>query len=170
LVVLVILATASIWYAFTIDWQQYQDGNPTRLLDVPRGESAEYGGGTFAIDELTVVAGDSSEGREYEVTAGTDLVVVDLSVTPRADGDPDGYVSCDVRFAAPSSDGERIWWPESSNPTSYPESESEAFGCNIAGGPAYVYRQYFVVPSGGATDGAVQITIQEELPLALRLH
>lgn len=169
LIVLAVLATASVWYSFTIDWQQYQDGNPTQLLDVPRGEEFEYGGGTFAVDDLIVVAGASSEGREYGVDEGTDLVVLDLAVTPREDGDPDDYVGCDIRFAAPSTDGERIWWP-SSKPTSYPEPEPTAFGCDVASGDPYVYRQYFVVPAGGAADGAVQITIQEELPRALRLH
>lgn len=170
LAVLAVLATASIWYSFTIDWQQYQDGNPTRLVDVPRGEAAEYGGGEFAIDELTVVAGDSADGRRYGVAEGTDLVVLDLTITPDPDGDDEDYVGCDIRFAAPSPDGERIWWPTSSNPTSYPEPEESTFGCNVASGPEYVYRQYFVVPAGGATDGAVQITIWDELPRALRLH
>jgi hypothetical protein len=170
LIALAVLATASIWYAFAFDWQSYQDGRPTQPIEVPAGAEGELGGGDFAIERLTVLAGDSDEGRRYDVTEGTDVVVVDLRITPRPDGDPDDFIGCDVRLRAPSPDGEREWWPETSNPTTYPEPEPEAYGCDIAAGPAYTYRQYFVVPAGGAEDGVVQITIREELPRALRLH
>jgi hypothetical protein len=170
LVALAVLATASSWYAFAFDWQGYRDGNPTQPIEVASGGEAVYGGGTFVIEQLTVLAGDSADGRRYDVTEGTDVVIVDLGVTPRPDGDPDGFVDCDVRLLAPSPDGEREWWPESFNPTTMPEPETESFSCNIAGGPAFTYRQYFVVPADGATDAVVQITLPEELPRALRLH
>lgn len=170
LVALAVLATVSIWYAFTIDWQQYQDGRPTSIIDVPRGKQALYGGARFSIQDMTVLAGDSDDGRQYDVTEGTDVVVLDMSVTPPDGGDPDAYLGCDVKFIAPSPDGERTWWETSTNPTSYPEPAEPVFGCNAAGGPPFIYRTYFVVPAGGAEDGAVLVTIQEELPLALHLH
>jgi hypothetical protein len=170
LIALVVLAAASAWYSFAFDWTRYQDGNPTRILDVPEGKQATYGGGIFSLDDLTVLPGDSPEGEQYGVADGTDLVVVDLNVTPREGGDPEDFVQCEVRLLAPSPDGEREWWPESFNPTTFPDGDPDVFSCNIAGGPAYVYREFFVVPAGGAADAVVQVTLMEELPLALRLH
>jgi hypothetical protein len=170
LIALAVLAAASVWYAFAFDWQRYQSSNPTQPVEVASGSEAELAGGVFAIEEIRLLVGDSDEGRRYEVTEGTDVVVLDLRVTPRADGDPDDYVGCEIRYRAPSPAGEREWWPETSNPTTFPEPEPEAFGCDIAAGQAYTYRQYFVVPAGGADNGVVQITIQEELPRVLRLH
>lgn len=170
IVALVVLGGVSIGYSFTIDWQQYLDSRPIQHIEVPRGEQAAYAGGTFAIDDLVVIVGDSADGQRYDVTPGTDLVVLDLAITPDPDGDPDGFVGCDIRFEAPSPDGEREWWPEVSNPSTYPDPADPAFGCDVGSGPAYEYRQYFVVPAGGATDGVVQITNWEVLPRALRLH
>jgi hypothetical protein len=170
LAALAALMTTSIWYAFTIDWQQYQDGRPTSVIDVPRDKEAIYGGVAFSIKGVVVLEGDSADSTRYEVTPGTDVVVVDLSVTPPAGGDPDDYIGCDVKFIAPSPEGDRTWWASSSNPTTYPDPEDQVFGCNVAGGPAFVYRTYFVVPAGGAKDGAVLVTLLEELPLALHLH
>lgn len=170
LIALAVLATASVWYAFAFDWQRYQNSNPTRPIEVPAGADGELGGGVFAIERVTLLAGDSDGGRRYDVARGTDVLVLDLRVTPRAGGDPDDFIGCEIRYRAPSPDGEREWWPETSNPTTFPEPEPEAFGCDIAAGPAYTYRQYFVVPAGGAAGGVVQITVREELPRALRLH
>lgn len=170
LAALLVLATASVWYSLAFDWTGYQDSRATRILDVPSGKQATYGGGVFSVHELRVLAGDSDEGRSYGVAEGTDVVVVDLNITPREDGDPEDYVQCELRLRAPSPDGEREWWPETINPTSFPLGDPDVFSCNIAGGDPYVYRVFFVVPSGGAEGAYVQVTLTEELPLALHLH
>jgi hypothetical protein len=170
LIVLVVLAAASIWYAFAFDWSDYQDSNPTRILDVPDGKQATLGPGTFSLSEVDVLEGDSPAGSGYGVAEGTDVVVVDVRVTPGHDPDPDAYLGCDVRLLAPSPDGERTWWPESFNPTTYPDGDPDVFGCNVARGTAFTYRQFFVVPAGGADDHTVEVTIPAELPRVLHLH
>ena len=171
LVVLVPLIVGSVWFSFSTDWADFQDGNPTRILDVPSGKQATYGGGTFYLEQLRVIAGDSQEGKTYGVVDGTDVVVVDVHVTPIEGGDSDDSIGCDVHLMAPFGSGSREWWPESSNPTTFPDGDPDVFGCDIAGGPDYTYREFFVVPAGAADVAPiVQVTILKELPLALHLH
>ena len=168
--VLAVLAAASIWFAFAFDWTHYQNSHPTSIIDVPDGKQATLGPGTFSLGGAVVLAGDSPEGRTYGVAEGTDVVVVDVRVTPGHDADPDAHLGCDVRLLAPSPDGERRWWAESFNPTTYPDGDPEVFGCDVARGEAFTYRQFFVVPAGGADDSTVEIRILEELPRVLHLH
>lgn len=168
LIAFAVLATASVGYAFAFDWQRYQDRNPTQPVLVPRGESADYGGIAFALEEFTLLEGDSADGRRYGVAEGTDVVIAVVRITPDPEGDPEGYVSCEFRLRAPSPEGEREWWPESGNPTTLPEPETEGYGC-LAGGPDYVLRSYYVVPAGGAEGSNLQVTVPGELPRALRL-
>lgn len=171
LVAVAVLGAASVWWSFAWDWAGYQSHRPTQIVDVPRDKQATYSGAVFSIADVDVLEGDSSQGARYGVAEGTDVVVVDLSVTPREGGDPEDTLLCEVRLQAPSSAGTREWWPESSNPTSYPDGDPDVFGCNIAGGPRYELREFFVVPAGGAdSDAMLQVTLLEELPLALRLH
>lgn len=170
LVVIVVLGTVSVWYAYAFDWANYQNHNPTRILDVPAGKQATYGDATFSLAEVSILKGDSPEGEQYGVVEGTDVVVVDVRATPPASGDPEDYLGCDIRLLAPSPQGEREWWPESFNPTSYPDGDPDVFGCNVAGGSAYTYRQFFVVPADAADDPTVSVTIRELLPLVLHLH
>lgn len=170
LIAVVVLGTGAVLFAFAYDWQSYQNANPTQPVDIARGGSGELAGGTFSIGALEVLPGDTDDGRRHGITPGTDVVVLDLDITPRPDGDPDDYVLCEIRLRAPSPAGEREWWPQTFNPTTYPEPEAEGYGCDVAGGDPYRLRQYFVVPAGGAEGAHVLVTVLEELPRALRLH
>lgn len=169
LVVIVVCGAASVWYSFAFDWARFQNGNPTQIIDVPSGKQATYAGGTFSLAGLTILKGDSPEGRTYDVLEGTDVVVVDVRVTPRENGDPDDYISCDVRLDAPSPEGVREWWPHS-NPTTYSDGDPDVFGCDFSSGSTFTYRQFFQVPTGAADDPTVVIFALGELPLALHLH
>ena len=174
---LAVLLAASIGWAFAWDWPNYQRFNPTSVVDVPRDKQSTIDGVAFSLADLIVIEGDSDEGRRYDVAEGTDLVVADLRVTPREAREPDEVNGCDVRFHAPSPDGEREWRPASSGASTYPEqADEDVFGCqvvageDVVAGEPYVWRQFFVVPAGGAADGYLEVTIQSELPLALHLH
>jgi hypothetical protein len=170
LLAVAVLGTGAVLYSFAFDWQNFQNRRPHEAVDVPRGEEGVLGVGTFALTDLIVLEGDSDDGRRYGVDEGTDVVIAALRITPDPEGSVDDYVTCDTWFHAPSPDGEREWWASSSNPTSYPEPEVEAYGCNVGGGPEYDLRLYFTVPAGGAEDGFVLVSLPEELPRALRLH
>jgi hypothetical protein len=170
LLAVAVLGTGAVLYSFAFDWQNFRNREPHEAVDIPRGEEGQLAGGTFALTDLVVLEGDSDDGRQYGVDEGTDVVVADLRITPDPEGSVDDYVTCDIWFHAPSPDGEREWWASSSNPTTYPEPEVEAYNCNIGGGPAYDLRLYFTVPAGGAEDGFLLVSLLEELPRALRLH
>jgi len=170
LVAVAALGTASAVYAFGFDWRDYQERNPTQPIEIARGDTGELGAARFVIDDVIVLEGDSADGRRYGVTAGTDVVVADLRITPDPEGGEDDYAFCDVVYRAPSPDGEREWWPQTTNPTSYPDPGESAFGCQVGFGPEYRIRMYFTVPAGAAEGGYVQVTTPEELPRALRLR
>lgn len=170
LLAVAVLGAGSVAYSFAFDWANYQDNQPSQAVDVPRGESAAYGSGSIALEDVTVLAGDSPEGRQYGVAEGTDVVVVDLRITPDPKGSEDEYATCDIYLRAPSPEGEREWWDTSFNPTTYPEPADNGFGCNLGYGPPYDLRTYFVVPAGGAADSYVLVSSLELLPRALRLH
>jgi hypothetical protein len=170
LLAVVLLGAASVAYSFAFDWVNYQNYQPSQATDVARGEPGVLGNGTIVLDSVTILSGDSAEGRQYGVTEGTDVVVADLRITPDPNGSEDDYVSCDIYLRAPSPDGEREWWDTSFNPTTYPEPADNGYGCNLASGPAYDLRTYFVVPAGGAAGGYLLVSSLELLPKALRLH
>jgi hypothetical protein len=170
LIIIAIAGAASVWYSFAFDYARVQNNSPTSIVDVPNGTDAVYDGGRFSLSGLRVLTGDSAEGQHYGVVEGTDVVVVDVHVTPREDGDPDGFVECELHLLAPSPEGEREWWADSSNPTTYPDGNPDVFSCNYAGGDGYTYRAFFTVPAGGADDPTVLLFNLEALPLALHLH
>jgi hypothetical protein len=174
---LAVLVAASIGWAFAWDWQNYQRYNPTAIVDVPRDAEESIDGAVFSLADLKVIEGDSDEGRRYAVAAGTDLVIADLRVSPREPRTADEIGRCEVRYHAPSPDGEREWRPALSNATTYPpQADENVFGCTVvaddefAAGEPYVWRNFFVVPAGGAVDGYLQVTVLGELPRALHLH
>ena len=170
LLAIAVFGTGAVLYSFAFDWQNYQSHQPHEAVDVPRGEVGTLGAGTFELTDLVVLEGDSDDGRRYGVDDGTDVVIVDLHITPDPEGTEDDYLGCDTVFQAPSPVGQREWWASTSNPTSYPAPEVEAYGCNFGGGPPHNLRLYFTVPAGGADGGWVLVSLPEELPRALRLH
>ena len=174
---LAVLVAASIGWAFAWDWQNYQRYSPTAVVDVPRDKQSTIDGVAFSLADLTVIEGDSAEGRRYDIAEGTDIVVADLRVTPRDAREPGEYNNCEAVYRAPSPDGEREWRPALSGATTYPDqADDDVFGCqvvagdDVVAGEPYVWRQLFSVPAGGAADGYLEVTIPSELPLALHLH
>jgi hypothetical protein len=169
-IALAVLGTASTLYAFAFDWRAYQDRRPTQPVDVARGDTGTLGAATFRLLDVVYLQGDSDGGRRYDVAEGTDVLIADVEVTPDPGGTDEDYVICDIYLHAPSPDGEREWWSTTTNPTTYPEPESNPFSCQMGYGPAYTIRLYFTVPVGGAEGGYLSVTSPEELPRALRLY
>jgi hypothetical protein len=168
---LAVLTAASVWWSFAWDWTSYQQHRPSQAVDVPPGGQARLGPADFALKRLVVLEGDSAQGRAFGVQPGTDVVVADLVVTPAMRRGVDDTRLCELRLLAPSPDGEREWWPATSNPTTFPEGDPGVYGCDIAGGSSYLLREFFVVPADGADgDAVLLVTVREELPRALRLH
>ncbi|MEO8262513.1 MAG: hypothetical protein ABI566_08070 [Pseudolysinimonas sp.] len=173
LLAVTVLGTGAVLYSFAFDWVSFQNRQPNEAVDIPRGEPGTLGAGTIVLEDLVVLAGDSDDGRRYDVAEGTDVVVADLRITPDPEGSEDNeddYQTCDFFFRAPSPVGEREWWQTSYNPTTYPEPEDNGYGCNLGYGEAYDLRTYFVVPAGGADGGYVLASSEVLLPRALRLH
>jgi hypothetical protein len=170
LVAVAVLGAGAVSYSLAFDWRGYQENNPTQPVDVAPREVGTLGAATFQLTSFRLIEGDSRDGQRYDVPEGTDVVVADLHIVPDPAGDPDeDYAPCDLLLRAPSPEGEREWW-KVSNPTTLPEPEGLAFGCNTAGGEPFDLRVYYVVPAGGATDAYLLVTTPEELPRALRLH
>jgi hypothetical protein len=170
LLAVIVLGTGAVLYSFAFDWVNYQNRQPTQAVDIARGEPGTLGAGTIVLEDLVVLAGDSEDGRRYDVAAGTDVVVADLRITPDPDGSEDDYETCDFFLHAPSPAGEREWWETSFNPTTYPEPADNGFGCNLGYGAAYSLRTYFVVPAGGAENAYILASSEALLPRALRLR
>ena len=123
----------------------------------PRRAGAEYGGGRSRSTSYTVVPGDSDDGPGYGVAEGTDVVVLDCRITP------------DRRRATPRIPGLRrpilvrpvarrrahLVRRTASNPTTIPSGDLECSAATSAAVRRSTGRPVFVVPAGGAEDGAV---------------
>lgn len=137
----------------------YQDSRPV-YEEHALGDTVSYGGADFTLTSLDVLP-----GWRYDTGSETDLVVAIITVDvtdPRES-------TCDVRLVQSVEGVERSWNDDLFAGDYDVPDEAETL-CSLSEAGEYELQQLYVVPRGVVTDPAVEVTLQEELPRALRLR
>lgn len=165
LVAVVVLLPTTLGIMFANQWLGYFDQRPTRPVEVAAGETLEYGNARWSVEAADRVPGDSVVGRERDLPAGTDLMVVTVRVDPTGPG-PDGrYDGCSVRLEeSGGSTPTRSW--ANGGPISLDGSGPDLTSCSSELGTPYTFDAQFVVPhdAGESSDFTVGIAVPTEAP------
>jgi hypothetical protein len=165
LVAVVVLLPATLGIMFANQWLGYVDQRPTRPMDVAAGETLDYGNAHWRVEETDRVPGDSAAGRERDLPAGTDLMVVTVRVDPTGPG-PDGkYDGCTVRLEESGGNTPTRSWTNG-GAISLDGSGPTLASCSSELGTPYTFDAQFVVPrdAGESSDFTLGISVVTELP------
>ena len=162
-----VLVPATVGITFANEWTEYFGGRPSAPTSVAAGDTVDFADSGFVLRDSRRIPAASAEGEKIGLPAGSDLVVVTVSVTP--DGEAPG---CIVRLE--EFDGAavtRSWGDSSFDPIDFTATEGTKSYCATDEAGPYLLESVFVVASDAGDDLAVALTVASELPryLSLRL-
>lgn len=167
LLAILVLLPATLGIMFANQWIGYFDEWPSRPVNATAGDTLEYGNAHWQVEPADRVTGDSAEGRERDLPAGTDLVVVTVDVDPTGTG-PDGVPDlCYVRLEESGGGAATRSWanvPSGSISLDGPGPVLTSCSSDLSG--PYSFEAEFVVPAdaGEGTTLAVNIIVGGSLP------
>lgn len=167
LLAVLVLLPATLGIMFVNQWVRYFEQWPTRPVDVAVGETVEYGNARWRIEATDRVSGDSAAGRERDLPAGTDLVVVTVGVDPTGTG-PDGVPElCTARLEESGGvRATRSWTNAAGGAISLDGDGPLLTSCSSELSTPYTFDAEFVVPAdaGWSASLTVGITVVDALP------
>jgi len=169
LVAVVVLVPATLAVTFSAEWGRYYADRPSQPVPVAAGESIDFAGAGWQVLDSQRISGTSAEGVDARLPAGTDLVVVTVTVSPH-ELDADGKSPfCDLQLDEMRGDEVlRSWKDAIFSDIDYTGDPDLGSGCSSAETGDYTFETLFVVPSGASDELAVQLESVNELPRYLR--
>jgi hypothetical protein len=167
LLAVVVLVPATLGIMFVNQWVGYFAEWPSRPVHVTVGESAEYGDALRSVETVDRIEGTSAAGRDRGLPAGTDLVVVTLTVDPNGPGPVGDRDLCTVWLAESGGpDGARKWSNASTGAISPEGPRPELGSCSSELSDPYTFVAQFVVPAdaGDSTTLTVGLAVAHALP------
>jgi len=165
LLAVLVLLPATLGIMFANQWLGYFEEWPSRPVPAAAGETIEYGNARWSIETSDRVLGDSAAGRERNLPAGSDLLVVTVAVDPTGTG-PDGKTDlCSARLEESGrQEATRTW--SNTGPISLDGPGPERTSCSSTLTTPYTFDAQFVVPAdaGKASSLSVSIVVVEALP------
>jgi len=165
LVAVVVLLPVTLGIMFATQWISYFEGWPSRPVNVRAGDTLEYGNARWHIEGFDRVLGDSAAGRERDLPAGTDLLVVTVLVDPTGTG-PDGVPDlCAVRLEESGADTPTRRW-SNGGAISLDGALSAHTSCSSEVSTRYTFDAEFVIPTDAGESSAfsVDIYVEDALP------
>ena len=161
LLALAVLVPATIVAALWPRWFEYQDrvAGPTRPVAI--GDSVEYGGATFTLEQWSVVLSTSPEGEELDLPVGTQRVSTVVSVEP-GEASP----GCLAELVDP--DGNRRWRDDFEPLPDLPGISDALANCDEEATGPYLVVFSFTVPDDLGGLGELELAVPDALPLRLR--
>jgi hypothetical protein len=167
LLAILVLLPATLGIVFANQWIGYFDEWPSRPVNATAGDTLDYGNANWQVEPADHVSGDSAQGRERNLPAGTDLVVVTVDVDPTGTG-PDGVPDlCSVRLEESGGGAAtRSWANVPSGSIPLDGAGPELTSCSSELSTPYSFDAEFVVPADAGEDTtlAVHIIVAGELP------
>lgn len=174
LVVAAVLVPLTIGVTFGSEWWQYFSGRPVQRTAAGRGSSVLYARAEFTVDGVSRISADSAAGRADGLPAGSDLILVTLSIAPKRVHDDGSSTLCTMELdELDRGTVTRHWTDANFDPIDYRRADGLESGCNSALQHAYRAQVPFVVPAGagtGDTELALLLYSADVLPKALRLR
>ena len=158
LVAIVVLLPATLGIMFANQWIGYFDEWPSRPVTAEAGETLDYGNARWSVEGTDRVAGDSAAGRDRDLPAGSDLVVVTIAVDPTGTG-PDGVPDlCTVRLEESGGQQPTRRW---SNGGAIPLDGAgpDRTSCSSELTEPYTFDAQFVVPADAGEAGSLSVGI-----------
>jgi hypothetical protein len=153
-----LLLPAAIWVSFSDGWKESRSSEPHRPIAAAAGLTAPYAGAEWRLDQVTRHQDHAGE----PLPDGADLVVVRIEVTPADAEARESLAGCRVQL----SDGETHWTSPSSELLDWRTEPGASWSCtgeDIADS-SYLVEKAFLVPSGAAHTGEVQVIFATLLP------
>ncbi|WEO75794.1 hypothetical protein BJQ94_10390 [Cryobacterium sp. SO2] len=177
LLAIVVLLPATLGIMAVHQWLGYFAGWPSKPVDVTAGESVRYGQFGWRIESTDRVGADSAEGRERDLPAGTDLVVVTVRVDPTGATRPtvaadasalvDTWRLCTARLEERGGPhAARSWTNAANGAVSLAGAGPALSSCSSELSEPYTFDAEFVVPhdAGEQATLALGISVVSELP------
>ena len=161
LVLLPVLAAASVLWTLRLDWFPYLENQPRDVASVAAGEGGTYGGTRFTVTETRLVDGGTSRGEELGVAPDATLVIVSLDVEPA-----EGLGSCTIE----AIEGETRWDTAGFTETDYSVPDRFESFCSTDETAPYALQLTYVVPTDVADDVQLEVSDRLLLPSVLRLE
>jgi hypothetical protein len=167
LAAVLVLLPATLWVTFANSWFGYFEGWPSRPIDVAAGEPLDYGGAGWQIESTERYSADSETGRERNLPASTDLLVVTVRVDPVTPPAGEDGMLCTARLEEIDGAAADRSWSNGTRGAVQLDGDTPEFGsCNAEQRSPYSFGAEFVVPAdaGDAARLAIGIAVVRELP------
>ena len=166
-----VLLPATVAITMANQWSTALAGSPSRPVDLAAGATAEYGHSAWLVEKTDRVSASSAAGRERDLPAGTDLVIVTVRVDPVELLEDGTAELCTARLEENGGAGlPRSWGSAAGGPITLAGPGPDLRSCSSDQTAPYTFDAEFVVPAD-AGDGAalsLGIGVPTEFPDYLR--
>lgn len=162
LITIAVVGTFAMLAAMSTDWFAYEERVNGRPIPVAAGQTVDYAGAAWTLEESFVVPAASPAGKSAELIEGTELVVVNVRVNPSGVGDV--APTCTLKLK--DRDGIRTWNQARGSDVSV-EIDAGATDYCSSDVETYLLQAMFIVPEGAGEEATLLITTWEEAPRLL---